>query len=77
MTSVTAHRDKAAIQRNLAELQRAILESDHAGRVQTPGVSHLFLKLTYFAFFNDYVAHCVEVFEIGRRPILLGDSSSS
>lgn len=57
-----------AIERNLAELQRAILNrSTLLGLEDAGGISHLFLKLAYFALFNDYIAHCIKVFETGKQ----------
>lgn len=57
-----------AIQRNLAELQRAILNrTTLLGLEDAGGISHLFLKLSYFALFNDYIAHCIKVFETGKQ----------
>src|SRR6476646_11550330 len=57
-----------AIERNLAELQRAILNrTTLLGLEKARGVTSLFLKLCYFALFNDYIAHCIKVFESGRQ----------
>ncbi|MDI4635820.1 hypothetical protein J7U46_22330 [Pelomonas sp. V22] len=57
-----------AIERNLAELQRAILNrTTMVGIEKVGGVSSLFLQVTYFALFNDYVAHCIKVFENSTR----------
>jgi hypothetical protein len=67
MASVTLHRDRAAIQRNLAELQRAILNRTTLLALEDARVSHLFLTLTYNALFNDYIAHCIKVFENSRQ----------
>lgn len=53
-----------AIERNLAELQRAILNrTTMLGIERSKGVRSLFLQVTYFALFNDYVAHCIKAFE--------------
>ena len=61
-------RYKQAIERNLAELQRAILNRSTLVSLGAEGrISHLFLKLIYFALFNDYIAHCIKVFERGSR----------
>src|SRR5712692_7354016 len=60
-------RYKKAIERNLAELQRAILNrTTLVGLKEAGGISHLFLKLVYYALFNDYIAHCVKIFERRR-----------
>lgn len=57
-----------AIERNLAELQRAILNrTTLLGLEDAGGISHLFLKLAYLALFNDYIAHCIKVFERGKQ----------
>ena len=57
-----------AIERNLAELQRAILNrTTMLGIERSGGVASLFLQVTYFALFNDYVAHCIKVFEHSKR----------
>ncbi|MGA2937810.1 MAG: hypothetical protein ABSF52_12000 [Syntrophobacteraceae bacterium] len=64
---------KCAIERNLAELQRAILNRTTLlgleDAIKSASISHLFLRLTYDALFNDYIAHCIKVFEFhaGRR----------
>jgi hypothetical protein len=56
-----------AIERNLAELQRAILNRTTLVGLEDAGVSHLFLKLAYYALFSDYVAHCIKVFETRKQ----------
>lgn len=61
-------RYERAIQRNLAELQRAILNRTTMLGLEDIGeISHLFLKLIYFALFNDYIAHCIKVFEKSKQ----------
>lgn len=60
-------RYERAIGRNLAELQRAILNRTTLLGLEDAGVSHLFLKLTYYALFNDYIAHCIKVFECCQK----------
>lgn len=63
-----SQRYERAIERNLAELQRAILNrTTLLGLEDADGISHLFLKLAYDALFNDYIAHCIKVFEIGKQ----------
>lgn len=62
------NRYERAIQRNLAELQRAILNrTTLLGFEAAGGISHLFLKLAYYALFNDYVAHCIKVFDRNQQ----------
>lgn len=57
-----------AIERNLAELQRAILNrTTMLGIERSRGVTSLFLQVSYFALFNDYVAHCIKVFERSKQ----------
>lgn len=57
-----------AIERNLAELQRAILiRTTLLGFERESGVTSLFLKMSYFALFNDYIAHCIKVFEQSKQ----------
>ena len=57
-----------AIERNLAELQRAILNrTTMLGIEQSRGGTSLFLQVSYFALFNDYVAHCIKVFERSKQ----------
>jgi len=61
-------RYERAIQRNLAELQRAIMNrTTLLGLEAAGGISHLFLKLAYYALFNDYVAHCIKVFDRNKQ----------
>jgi len=61
-------RYQGAIQRCLAELQRALLNrTTLLGLEDANGVSHPFLLLTYYAFFNDYIAHCIKIFEEKTR----------
>lgn len=57
-----------AIERNLAELQRAILNrTTLLGLEDAGGLSNVFLQVTYFALFNDYISHCIKVFDRGRQ----------
>ena len=65
--SVHSQRYERAIERNLAELQRAILNRTTLLGLEDTGVSRLFLKLTYCALFNDYIAHCIKVFETRKQ----------
>lgn len=61
-------RYERAIERNLAELQRAILNRTTLLGFEAAGsLSHDFLKLTYYALFNDYVAHCIKVFDRSKQ----------
>ena len=56
------------IERNLAELQRAILNrTTMLGIERSRGVTSLFIQVSYFALFNDYVAHCIKVFERSKQ----------
>ena len=56
-------RRNLAIARNLSELQQAILNRTTLLGLEDACVSHLFLKVIYRALFNDYIAHCIKVFE--------------
>lgn len=57
-----------AIERNLSELQRAILNrTTLVGIEQAGGITSLFLQLSYYALFNDYVGHCIKVFEQSKQ----------
>ena len=61
-------RYERAIQRNLAELQRAILNrTTLLGFEAAGGISHIFLQLAYYGLFNDYVAHCIKVFDRNKQ----------
>lgn len=61
-------RYQRAIDRNLAELQRAILNrTTLLGLEDAGGLSSIFLQLTYNALFNDYISHCIKVFDLGRQ----------
>lgn len=61
-------RYERSIDRNLAELQRAILNrTTLLGLEDAGGLSGLFLQLTYYALFNDYISHCIKVFDRGRQ----------
>ena len=53
-----------AVERNLAELQRALLNRTAIqGIERLRGVTEPFLQISYLALFNDYIAHCIKVFE--------------
>jgi len=53
-----------AIERNLAELQRAQLNrTTLEGLASLDGFSSLLPMVIYTALFNDYIAHCMKVFE--------------
>lgn len=56
-------RYQAALERNLAELQRAIINRRAMVAMEGVGVSNNWLKVIYYALFNDYIAHCIKVFE--------------
>ena len=57
-----------AIERNLAELQRAILNrTTILGFERERGITSLFLQIVYRALFNDYVGHCIKVFERSKQ----------
>ena len=61
-------RYERAIERNLAELQKAILNrTTLLGFEDAGGLSSIFLQVTYFALFNDYISHCIKVFDRGRQ----------
>src|SRR5262245_21537267 len=61
-------RYEQAIERNLAELQRAILNRiTLVGLEAAAPLTRDFLKLTYYAFFNDYVAHSIKVFDRNKQ----------
>ncbi len=55
---------EAALERNLAELERAILNRRAMVAMESAGgISNIHLKVIYFALFNDYIARCIKVFE--------------
>lgn len=57
-------RYEAALERNLAEVQRAILNRRAMVAMESAGgISDIHLKVVYFALFNDYIARCIKVFE--------------
>ena len=57
-------RYNAAVERNLAELQRALLNRRAMVAVESIGsVTNFILKVLYYALFNDYISHCIKVFE--------------
>lgn len=57
-----------AIERNLAELQSAILNrTTILGIEQSRGVASLFLQVSQRALFNDYIAHCIKIFENNKQ----------
>jgi hypothetical protein len=57
-----------AVARNLAELQRAILNRRVLAALERERAANLgFLRLAYLALFNDYIAHCMKVFEESTR----------
>lgn len=62
-----SQRYEQVIERNLAELQRAILNRTTLFGLEDAGIRHLFLKLAYYALFNDYIAHCIKVFETRKQ----------
>jgi len=65
---MSVSRYSKAIERNLAEMQRAILNrTTLLGIERSKGVRALFLQVVYFALFNDYVAHCIKVFEQSKK----------
>ena len=67
-TQMPVNRYSKAIERNLAEMQRAILNrTTLLGIERSKGVGALFLQLAYLALFNDYVARCIKVFEQGKK----------
>lgn len=58
----------SAIARNLAELQRAILNRDAMQSIEAErATSYSLLRLAYLALFNDYMAHAMKIFEEGTR----------
>ena len=57
-------RYKKAIERNLAELQWAIIHrTTMQGIEQAKPVYHYFHHSVYNSLFNDYISHCIKVFE--------------
>ena len=59
---------KRGVVRNLHEVQRAILNrTTLVGLEQAQPFADLFLKLTYFALFNDYIAHAIKVLELNIK----------
>lgn len=65
---VESARYRNAIKRNLAELQWAILSRTTLVGIERIGRVHsLFLHTVYTGLFNDYVSHCIKVFERSSR----------
>jgi hypothetical protein len=63
-----SERYKKAIRRNLAELQWATIHrTTLLGIESVHDASHYFLYSAYNGLFNDYIAHCIKVFEQGTR----------
>ena len=61
---VDSARYEKAIARNLAELQWALIHSTTMqGIEQAKPVYHYFHHSAYNALFNDYISHCIKVFE--------------
>ena len=57
-----------AIERNLAELQRAIHNRDAMLAIEAEhATGYALLRLAYLALYNDYMAHAMKVFEEGTR----------
>lgn len=64
MSQNNTSRYDAAIRRNLAELQRALLNRRAMVAMEAvAGINNDILKVVYYALFNDYIAHCIKVFE--------------
>ena len=60
-------RYKAAVERNLAETQRALLNLDLlSGIEKVGGISGNEAKGVYYALFNDYIAHCIKVMDMHK-----------
>jgi hypothetical protein len=61
---VDTSRYEAAVDRNLAEIQRALLNLELLKAMEAHGgISSNEAKGTYFALFNDYLSHCIKVLE--------------
>lgn len=57
-----------AVARNLAELQRAILNRNAMVAIESERASkYAIFRIAYLALFNDYMAHAMKVFEKSRR----------
>jgi hypothetical protein len=57
-------RYRAALERNSAEIQRAMLNLELLKAMEAYGhLSSDEAKVAYYALFNDYVAHCIRVLE--------------
>jgi hypothetical protein len=57
-------RNEKAIHRNLVELQRAIANRDLLIAIENSGALHsVVTDLIYWGLFNDYIAHCLKVFD--------------
>jgi hypothetical protein len=57
-----------AIEKNLDELQRAMLIRTTIKGIETAGnIEFFFLKLVYNSLLNDYLAKCIKVFEDSNR----------
>jgi hypothetical protein len=64
MSENDTSRYDAAIRRNLAELQRALLNRRAMVAMEAVGgITDDILKVIYYALFNDYISHCIKVFE--------------
>lgn len=61
-------RYKLAIEKNLDELQRALLIYTTIKGIEESGkIEFLFLKLVYNSLLNDYITKCIKVFENGLK----------
>ena len=63
---MTEQRYIRAVERNISELYLAILERTTLKGLEEAiksGASHTFLHIIYVATFNDYISHCIKVFD--------------
>ena len=57
---------EAALSRNLIELERAQLNLQAMVAMEAAKPTEMSLKVIYYALFNDYIAHCIKVFDQHR-----------
>lgn len=59
-----------ALERNLAELQRAILEKiTYTGISKARDVSHRFLHIVHDALFNNFISVCIKIFDKDKKSV--------
>lgn len=65
MNTTINERYQSALRRNANEIGRALLELKALESIEKANTSHSmdFIRLSYDAMFNDYIAHAIKVFE--------------